>query len=140
MINWAEKQAPEDRQVNWRTYWTRATQYGVEEPREAFVEFEDDKAQRDNLELLKWYDHSREWTTWTKPRRPQRLKELSRERRTTSCKVRKTLHDGRKPDSRGVRKRDAPCGQRPQGNASEAEQSAGDHKKTRKRQGRAPLE
>ncbi len=50
---WAEKQAPEDRQL--RTYWTH-TQYGVMEPREA-VEPEDEQEQRDNLELVASGDH-----------------------------------------------------------------------------------
>ncbi len=49
MINWAEKQAPEDRQAT-ETYWDATTQYGAEEPREVFVESEDEQEQRDNLE------------------------------------------------------------------------------------------
>jgi hypothetical protein len=51
MINWAEKQAPEDRQAT-EDVLDAMTQYGVEEPREAFVESEDEQEQRDNLELL----------------------------------------------------------------------------------------
>lgn len=51
MINWAEKQAPEDRQAT-EDVLDAMTQYGVEEPREAIVESEDEQEQRDNLELL----------------------------------------------------------------------------------------
>ncbi len=41
MIVGREAKAPEDRQAT-RTYWTWPKQYGVEEPREAFVESEDE--------------------------------------------------------------------------------------------------
>lgn len=51
MIGWAGKQAPEDRQTT-EDVLDAMTQYGVEEPREAFVESEDEQEQRDNLELL----------------------------------------------------------------------------------------
>ena len=51
MINWAEKQAPEDRQAT-EDVLDAMTKYGVEEPKEAFVESEDEQEQRDNLELL----------------------------------------------------------------------------------------
>lgn len=51
MINWAEKQEPEDRQAT-EDVLDAMTQYGIEEPREAFVESEDEQEQRDNLELL----------------------------------------------------------------------------------------
>lgn len=51
MIGWAEKQEPEDRQAT-EDVLDAMTQYGVEEPKEAFVESEDEQAQRDNLELL----------------------------------------------------------------------------------------
>lgn len=51
MIGWAEKQAPEDRQAT-EDVLDAMTKYGVEEPREAFVESEDEQEQRDNLELL----------------------------------------------------------------------------------------
>ncbi len=44
MITGQWKQAPEDRQAL-RTYWTQ-WRYGVEEPREAFVESEDEQEQR----------------------------------------------------------------------------------------------
>ncbi len=49
MINWAEKQAPEDRPSNW--ILDAMTQYRVEAKR-SFVESEDEQEQRDNLELL----------------------------------------------------------------------------------------
>lgn len=51
MIGWAEKQEPEDRQVT-EDVLDAMTKYGVEEPKEAFVESEDEQEQRDNLELL----------------------------------------------------------------------------------------
>ena len=51
MISWAEKQEPEDRQAT-EDVLDAMTKYGVEEPREAFVESEDEQEQRDNLELL----------------------------------------------------------------------------------------
>ena len=51
MIDWAEKQAPEDRQAT-ENVLDAMTKYGVEEPREAVVESEDEQEQRDNLELL----------------------------------------------------------------------------------------
>lgn len=51
MIGWAEKQAPEDRQAT-EDVLDAMTKYGVEEPKEAFVESEDEQEQRDNLELL----------------------------------------------------------------------------------------
>lgn len=51
MIGWAEKQEPEDRQVT-EDVLDAMTKYGVEEPKEAFVESEDAQEQRDNLELL----------------------------------------------------------------------------------------
>lgn len=51
MIGWAEKQAPEDRQAT-EDVLDAMTKYGVEEPREAVVESEDEQEQRDNLELL----------------------------------------------------------------------------------------
>lgn len=51
MIGWAEKQEPEDRQAT-EDVLDAMTQYGIEEPREAFVESEDEQEQRDNLELL----------------------------------------------------------------------------------------
>lgn len=51
MIGWAEKQEPEDRQAT-EDVLDAMTKYGVEEPREAFVESEDEQEQRDNLELL----------------------------------------------------------------------------------------
>ena len=51
MIGWAEKQEPEDRQAT-EGVLDAMTKYGVEEPKEAFVESEDEREQRDNLELL----------------------------------------------------------------------------------------
>lgn len=51
MISWAKKQEPEDRQAT-EDVLDAMTQYGVEEPKEAFVESEDEQEQRDNLELL----------------------------------------------------------------------------------------
>lgn len=51
MISWAKKQEPEDRQAT-EDVLDAMTQYGVEEPKEAFVESEDEREQRDNLELL----------------------------------------------------------------------------------------
>lgn len=51
MIKWAERQEPEDRQAT-EDVIDKMTQYGIEEPREAFVESEDEQEQRDNLELL----------------------------------------------------------------------------------------
>ncbi|WP_368669113.1 MobV family relaxase [Abiotrophia defectiva] len=51
MIGWAEKQGPEDRQAT-EDVLDAMTKYGVEEPKEAFVESEDEQEQRDNLELL----------------------------------------------------------------------------------------
>lgn len=51
MIKWAEKQEPEDRQAT-EDVLDAMTKYGVEEPKEAFVESEDEQEQRDNLELL----------------------------------------------------------------------------------------
>ena len=51
MISWAEKQEPEDRQAT-EDVLDAMTKYGVEEPREVFVESEDEQEQRDNLELL----------------------------------------------------------------------------------------
>lgn len=51
MIKWAERQEPEDRQAT-EDVLDAMTKYGVEEPREAFVESEDEQEQRDNLELL----------------------------------------------------------------------------------------
>ena len=51
MIGWAEKQEPEDRQVT-EDVLDAMTKYGVEEPKEAFVKSEDEREQRDNLELL----------------------------------------------------------------------------------------
>jgi plasmid recombination enzyme len=51
MISWAKKQEPEDRQAT-EDVLDAMTKYGVEEPREAFVESEDEQEQRDNLELL----------------------------------------------------------------------------------------
>lgn len=51
MIGWAEKQEPEDRQAT-EDVLDAMTKYGVEEPKEAFVESEDEQEQRDNLELL----------------------------------------------------------------------------------------
>lgn len=51
MISWAEKQEPEDRQAT-EDVLDAMTKYGVEEPREAVVESEDEQEQRDNLELL----------------------------------------------------------------------------------------
>ncbi len=51
MIGWAEKQESEDRQVT-EDVLDAMTKYGVEEPKEAFVESEDEQEQRDNLELL----------------------------------------------------------------------------------------
>lgn len=51
MIKWAERQEPEDRQAT-EDVIDKMTQYGVEEPREAFVESEDEQEQWDNLELL----------------------------------------------------------------------------------------
>lgn len=51
MIGWAEKQAPEDRQAT-EDVLDAMTKYGVEEPREAVVESEDEQEQRDNMELL----------------------------------------------------------------------------------------
>lgn len=51
MIGWAEKQEPEDRQAT-EDVLDAMTKYGIQEPREAFVESEDEQEQRDNLELL----------------------------------------------------------------------------------------
>ena len=51
MIKWAERQEPEDRQAT-EDVLDAMTKYGVEEPREAVVESEDEQEQRDNLELL----------------------------------------------------------------------------------------
>lgn len=51
MIKWAERQEPEDRQTT-EDVLDAMTKYGVEEPKEAFVESEDEQEQRDNLELL----------------------------------------------------------------------------------------
>ena len=51
MISWAKKQEPEDRQAT-EDVLDAMTKYGVEEPKEAFVESEDEQEQRDNLELL----------------------------------------------------------------------------------------
>ena len=51
MIKWAERQEPEDRQAT-EDVLDAMTKYGVEEPKEAFVESEDEQEQRDNLELL----------------------------------------------------------------------------------------
>ena len=51
MIKWAERQEPEDRQAT-EDVIDKMTQYGVEEPKEAFVESEDEQEQRDNLKLL----------------------------------------------------------------------------------------
>lgn len=51
MISWAKKQEPEDRQAT-EDVLDAMTKYGVEEPREAVVESEDEQEQRDNLELL----------------------------------------------------------------------------------------
>ena len=51
MIGWAEKQEPEARQAT-EDVLDAMTKYGVEEPKEAFVESEDEQEQRDNLELL----------------------------------------------------------------------------------------
>lgn len=51
MIKWAERQEPEDRQTT-EDVLDAMTKYGVEEPREAVVESEDEQEQRDNLELL----------------------------------------------------------------------------------------
>ena len=51
MIAWAGKQEPEDRQAT-EDVLDAMTKYGVEEPKEAFVESEDEQEQRDNLELL----------------------------------------------------------------------------------------
>ncbi len=51
MINWAEKQAPEDRQLTTEDVADAMTQYGVEEPREA-IESEDEQEQRGQRELL----------------------------------------------------------------------------------------
>lgn len=51
MISWAKKQEPEDRQAT-EDVLDAMTQYGVEEPKDAFVESEDEQEQRDNLELL----------------------------------------------------------------------------------------
>lgn len=51
MIKWAERQEPKDRQAT-EDVLDAMTQYGVEEPKEAFVESEDEQEQRDNLELL----------------------------------------------------------------------------------------
>lgn len=51
MISWAKKQEPEDRQAT-EDVLDAMTQYGIQEPKEAFVESEDEQEQRDNLELL----------------------------------------------------------------------------------------
>ena len=51
MISWAKKQEPEDHQAT-EDVLDAMTKYGVEEPKEAFVESEDEQEQRDNLELL----------------------------------------------------------------------------------------
>lgn len=51
MVKWAERQEPEDRQAT-EDVLDAMTKYGVEEPKEAFVESEDEQEQRDNLELL----------------------------------------------------------------------------------------
>lgn len=51
MIKWAERQEPKDRQAT-EDVLDAMTKYGVEEPKEAFVESEDEQEQRDNLELL----------------------------------------------------------------------------------------
>lgn len=51
MIKWAERQEPKDRQAT-EDVLDAMTKYGVEEPREAVVESEDEQEQRDNLELL----------------------------------------------------------------------------------------
>lgn len=51
MISWAKKQEPEDRQAT-EDVLDAMTKYGVKEPKEAFVESEDEQEQRDNLELL----------------------------------------------------------------------------------------
>ncbi len=45
MINWAEKQAPEDHQAT-EDVLDAMTQYRVEEPEEAFVESEDEQSNR----------------------------------------------------------------------------------------------
>ena len=51
MIKWAEQQKPEEREQT-EDVLDAMTKYGVEEPREAVVESEDEQEQRDNLELL----------------------------------------------------------------------------------------
>lgn len=51
MISWAEKQEPEDRQVT-EGVLDAMTQYGVEEPREAVVESDEDAEQRQGMEVL----------------------------------------------------------------------------------------
>ncbi len=65
------------------------TQYGVEEPRVAFVESEDLLAATDNLLLCG--DHVARVMTWTKPSETRAFKgELSHEDGMTSCKACKT--------------------------------------------------
>ncbi len=51
MINWAEKQAPEDRQAT-EDVLDAMTAIRVESQEKLFVESEDEQEQRDNLELL----------------------------------------------------------------------------------------
>ena len=51
MIGWAERQDPDDRQTT-EDVIDAMTQYGVEEPREAVAESEDEQEQQDNMDLL----------------------------------------------------------------------------------------
>lgn len=51
MINWAEKQAPEDRQAT-EDVLDKVTQYGIKEPVQMVTESEDEREQRHGMDLL----------------------------------------------------------------------------------------
>ncbi len=71
MINWAGKQAPEDRQAT-EGRIGHVTQYGVGEPREKHLSsLRTSKSNRDNLELLQAVTMLREGGHWGGPRDPE---------------------------------------------------------------------
>ncbi len=71
MINWAEKQAPEDRQAT-EDVLDAMTQYGVEAKR-SLSSLRDEAEQRDNLELLQAVTMLR-GDDLDEPRRPKELR------------------------------------------------------------------
>ncbi len=111
MINWAERL--EDRQAT-EDVLDAMTQ---QEPREAFVESEDEQEQRDNLELLRGDYVARGRLGRSQLETAETKGELSRE--DAHGILRSTMRIARSCRLTAERRSDAhPCGQRPQGNAS----------------------